>query len=402
MAQNNSNLPISRINSKAFSSDSAKNLCSNSKALRLTTRNIIENGEELFHSIRWKFGIVVCPHCGSLRITTKPNYHYRCMDCKSDFTDKTNTLMHNSKLPVSIWLQTVYEMVTDNFISSTVLAKKLGVNQKSAWLMMHKLRFAMGERMQTVKLSGGVIAQDEAYMGGCLTNYHYGRKIRLLRENLLMMPEDKRYTKSAIYTLNSLLKFPVFGMTDSEAVVLYSTPNPIKKEYLHIIYNRHACAGSISVSDESRLYEGWTKATGADIFTNNHHDNQYRTEEGYTSNAIENRFSWLKRGFGSRITHCNNKYHQLYLNEFCYRFNTRRLKPLERFRDSLELVVGCSVTCYEIMHYNAHKPFEEAEKKRKKHLLTEEEIREMFMENIYAYEIEQNHKIYRRSDFNLD
>lgn len=142
MAQNKSNLQISRSNSKALSSDS--------KAVRLTTRNIIENGEELFHSIRWKFGIVFCPHCGSLRICflksnqqnaskselflahlqkipaifqkqlakcqqnflftikmSKPHYHYRCMDCKSDFTDKTNTLMHNSKLPVSIWLQTV-------------------------------------------------------------------------------------------------------------------------------------------------------------------------------------------------------------------------------------------------------------------------------------------------------
>ena len=54
------------------------------------------------------------------------------------------------------------------------------------------------------------------------------------------------------------------------------------------------------------------------------------------------------------------------------------------------------------MHYNANKQFEEAEKKRKKHMLTEEEIREMFMENIYVYEIEQNHKTYRRSDFNLD
>lgn len=390
MAQNQSNFNQSQSYSKAFSSDS--------KAVRLTTRNIIENGEELFHSMRWKFGIVVCPHCGSLRITTKPHYHYRCMDCKSDFTDKTNTLMHNSKLPVSIWLQTVYEMVSDNFISSIVLAKKLGINQKSAWLMLHKLRFAMGERMQTVKLSGGVIAQDEAYMGGCLTNYHYGRKIRLLKQNHLMTDEDKRYSKSAIYTLNSLLKFPVFGMTDSEAVVLYSTPNPVKKEYLHIIYKRHAHAGSITVSDESRLYDGWKKATGADIYTNNHHDNQYRTEEGYTSNAIENRFSWLKRGFGSRVTHCKNKYHQLYLNEFCYRFNTRRLKPLERFSDALALIVDSCVTCEEITHYNAHKPFEKAEKKRNEHLFTEEEIYNILRTNSVVCEVEQNHKKYRMSD----
>ena len=76
---------------------------------KLSTAEVISNSEKIFHDIRWKNGIVVCPYCGSIHICEKEHYHYKCNSCKNRFTDKTNTLMHGSKLSISVWMQAIYE-----------------------------------------------------------------------------------------------------------------------------------------------------------------------------------------------------------------------------------------------------------------------------------------------------
>ena len=373
----------------------AENLTDMAKVNTFSTRYIIENAPLIFHKNRWAHGIVVCPYCGSVHIHEYGDYTYKCNSCKARFSDKTRTLMHGSKLPVSVWMQAVYEMTVDNRISSTVLAVKLGINQKSAWLIQAKLRYSMD--VDDVTLSGQ-IAQDEMYIGGCLTNYHYGRKLRLLRENNLMGEEDTRYTKSAVYALNSRLKQPVFGMNDGERIVLYATPNPIRKEYIHHIYKKHVVGESVSISDESKLYDNWEEVTGSPIYTNNHHNNQYKTEGGLTSNRIENTFSWYKRGFAARTTHCKEKYLQLYLNEFCFRYNTRHLSHEERFGEAINRMTRKSVTYKDIRAYNPFEPFGK-NRKRRRHIYTMSDIKEMFEENSLIASIRFGETVYTRKDF---
>ena len=77
---------------------------------RLTTAEVIRNAAEIFHKVRWGFGIVVCPYCGSVHIKSYDGYKYKCNSCKNRFSDKTRTVMHGSKLPVSVWMQAIYEM----------------------------------------------------------------------------------------------------------------------------------------------------------------------------------------------------------------------------------------------------------------------------------------------------
>ena len=367
----------------------------------LTVRELIINAEKIFHQNRWHLGIVVCPYCGSMHIKEYDNYHYKCNSCKNRFTDKTNTLLRDSKLPVHVWMQAVYEMVNNNFISSISLAKKLGINQKSAWLIQTKLRSVMN--FSDVTLTG-VIAQDEMYVGGCLTNYHYGRKLRLLREYHLIGKNDTRYSKDAIFTLNRILKYPVFAMNDGNKIVMYAMPNPIKKEYVRKVFKKHVTGHSIAVADESQLYIDWKKATGVDIYTNNHHNNQYITLEGLTSNRIENTFSWYKRGFNSRITHCKRQYHQLYLNEYCFRHNTRNLSIEEKFAKLISCMIGNVVTYKQIKEYNTVHFFKSkaqlereaiAEKKRMETLKT------MFRLGFTASDgtIRNNGRIYTAEDF---
>lgn len=354
-----------------------------SKNHQLSTAEVIQNAAEIFHNLRWKHGIVVCPYCGSIHIKEYNGYKYKCNDCKNRFSDKTNTLMHGSKLPVSIWMQAIYELSVDNLISSVVLAVKLGINQKSAWLLRTKINYSLEQDKTILE---GVVAQDEMYVGGSLSNYHYSRKWDLLRKGNYIEGNEKRYSKQALFALNSDLKQPVFGMTNGEKVVLYATPNPIKKEYIQQLYKSHA-RGGIVVSDESKLYLGWEKATGSELHCNNHHNNQYKTEEGYTSNAIENKFSWFKRGFTGRITHC--KYHQFYLNEFCFRYNTRGLSTEERFEAVISSTIGKHITYRQIKEY---KPFSQFTIKEK-NLFSIEEIKKILSYG-GVQSIEQDGRIY--------
>ena len=341
---------------------------------RLSTAEVIKNAEEIFHGIRWSNGIVVCPYCGSVHIKEYDGYKYKCNHCKNRFSDRTNTLMHGSKLSIKVWLQAVYEITIDNFIPSTVLAQKLGINQKSAWLLRMKLDYCLPQDRWILE---GIIAQDEMYVGGCLSNYHYSRKLDLLRSKGLLESDRRDYTKNAIFALNSQLKQPVFGMNDGDKIVLYATPNPVRKEYIHQLFKKHVVGDSVVVSDESALYVDWEKVTGTKLYTNNHHNNQYNTEDGLTSNAIENTFSWFKRGFNGRITHA--KYTQLYLNEFVFRYNTRHLSHVERFRMMLGDTIGKHITYKEIKAYNQFSNYS-IPKRRKRHIYTREEIRKLFDE----------------------
>lgn len=364
---------------------------------QLTTAQVIKNGEGIFHNLRWKYGIVVCPYCGSIHIKEYDGYRYKCNSCKNRFSDRTNTLMHNSKLSVGIWMLALYEMFTNNFVSSTSLAVKLGINQKSAWLIQSKMRMAMCQ--DDIKLSG-VIAQDEMYIGGCLSNYHYGRKLELLRRNKYIKEGDTRYSKQAIFALNSALKAPVFGMTDGDKVVLYNTPNPIKKEYIRKLYRRHCGKGNIVVSDESGLYQDWEKATGSKLYTNNHHNNQYITSNGLTSNAIENRFSWFKRGFNGTITHC--VYTQLYLNEFAFRYNTRKLSTTDRFKAAVEVTIGTHMTYQQIRDYEPLNAFISKTKRRamaKKEKQSMKAIESLFKSGLITTELHYKNKVYTPEDF---
>ena len=358
---------------------------------RLTTAQVIREAAEIFHGIRWKFGIVVCPYCGSIHIKVYDGYRYKCNSCKNRFSDRTKTLMHGSKLPISVWMQAIYEIFTDNFISSNVLAEKLGINQKSAWLLRAKLDYSLE---QDKVLLSGIVAQDEMYVGGCLSNYHYSRKWDLLRKGNYVSSDEKRYSKQALFSLNAALKQPVFGMNDGQKIVLMALPNNLKKKYLYQLNKKHVAEGSVTVSDESKLYSEWEKNTGCEIHMNNHHNNQYKTEEGYTSNRIENTFSWYKRGFGGRITHC--KYHQFYLNEFAFRYNTRNLSTEERFEQALGHTIGKCITYKDIKSYKAYSQFNIPKKKHAGDLSIEDIKHLLSLGHVEMFE--QNGKVYTQRD----
>lgn len=107
----------------------------------------------------------VCPVCTSgERIGSRNEGFYRCYACNEDFTVRTGTIFERSHIPLHKWIYAMYLMVTARkSVSSLQIAKEIGITQKSAWFMMHRIREACGDD-ETV-LSGHVEI-DEAYIGG--------------------------------------------------------------------------------------------------------------------------------------------------------------------------------------------------------------------------------------------
>ena len=121
-----------------------------------------QDAEKWFEARIWSGG-VVCPGCKShdiqSRQTRKPQ-PYRCRSCRKDFSVRTGTILHASRLPLQKWLFAIYLMARPKGIASTQLARDLGITQKAAWYLGHRIRQACEE--DKGKFTGTVEA-DETY-----------------------------------------------------------------------------------------------------------------------------------------------------------------------------------------------------------------------------------------------
>ena len=118
-----------------------------------------------------------CPVCGlGERITARKEGFYRCNQCKEDFTVRTGTIFERSHVPLHKWLYAMYLLVTARKgISSMQLAKEIGITQKSAWFVLHRLREACGDDLAKLQ---GIVEIDETYVGGIEANKHEHKKLK--------------------------------------------------------------------------------------------------------------------------------------------------------------------------------------------------------------------------------
>lgn len=128
-------------------------------------------------SVRWTSG-VFCPHCGSDNIYTRKARagFYDCRDCRAHFTVRTGTVFERSQVKLHKWIYAIYRLMTSRKgIISLQLSKEIGVTQKTACFILHRLRLACGNDLEQLR---GIVGVDETYIDGKESNKHSKKKQR--------------------------------------------------------------------------------------------------------------------------------------------------------------------------------------------------------------------------------
>lgn len=129
-----------------------------------------------FKSIRWRDG-EFCPYCGHDKIYSLKANRYQCAQCRNTFSILVGTIFENTKLPLKVWFGAIWLLTNHpKGIASTTLAKDLGITQKSAWFVLHRLRYAARTQSFNTPPMSGKVEIDETYVGGKARSMHGRRK----------------------------------------------------------------------------------------------------------------------------------------------------------------------------------------------------------------------------------
>jgi transposase-like protein len=298
-----------------------------------------ENCRQFMAFIRWPDGNVQCPYCGSTKVTwlAKANV-YRCYGDhkKQKFSLKVGTVFEDSPIGLDKWLPAVWLLANcKNGVSSYELHRAIGVTQKSAWFMLHRIRVAM-ESQSFLKLGGpegGPVEVDETFVGPNPRKMHASK-----------LQARKQGTK---YKMG----VPVMGMLDRELrqVRAKVVPN-VKREVLQneILNN---------IEHKSTVYtDGWasydTLKAQEFVHATVNHVNEYVRGNVHTQ-GIENFWSLLKRGLRGTYVAVEPFHLDAYVAEQVFRFNNRTTKdnPLndaDRFMLAVSQVTGKRLTYAEL------------------------------------------------------
>ena len=261
-------------------------------------------------NLRFPGGKVACPRCGSERHSfMKTRRIWECYGCKKQFSLKVGTIMEDSPLSLDKWMMTAWMIAASkNGVSSYEIHRSIGVTQKSAWFMLHRLREAMKED-GSFKLGGegGPVEMDETFVGGKVKNMHRRR----IRKNFHGMSTQGGNGKAV-----------VMGMLERGGRVRATViERRIKKHILPVI-TANVKDGSHVITDEATVYE--------DMHRNYYHE-AINHMEGYVrahihTNGIENFWALLKRGLHGTYVSVEPFHLQAYVQEQVFRFNNRATK----------------------------------------------------------------------------
>lgn len=308
--------------------------------MKIDVAYIIKNEVKLWNAIRWN-GAPRCM-CGCGDIYRLSDKRYKCKKCGKIFSDTSNTILQNSKLPKWKWLYAIYTLTAQRSISVRELGNLLSVNKSTAHKMLMKIRYYMS--LDDVDLSG-IACMDEAHIGGW-SGMHLKKKIEYMVANDYMKAGE-RYRKQAILSASSQKKQHILcGVNANGKAKATHIKGQITKDIVKQFVSQNGITHIIS--DESPLY----RFKGVTTEQCNHSKHIYMTSTGHTSNPCENRFSWIKRIVGAYHTHTSEKYLQLYLNQILFKINNKDLTATDRF---LKLGKLC---CQKYISYKDVKQFD--------------------------------------------
>jgi transposase-like protein len=285
-------------------------------------------------TLRWPNGDVECPRC------TKTNHSYlasrrvwKCLSCKKQFSVKVGTIFEDSPLSLSKWLPAMWMLVNcKNGISSYELARAIGVTQKTAWFMLHRIRLATQHRSFD-KMTGHVEA-DETYIGGKARNMHKHKRDRVLKGR-----QSGWTGKTAVMGL--LDRHTAKGHSVVRAMVVSNDARRDLQQHIrqHVQMDESTTLHTDSLkSYEPVNPEGW-RPTDFYIHKVIDHGEQYVDGEVHTNN-MENFWSLLKRTIKGTYVSVEPFHLFRYLDEQCFRFNERKADDAGRFLAAAAAIFG--------------------------------------------------------------
>lgn len=276
-----------------------------------------ETAEQWFIQVRWPDGIT-CPSCDSANVFTKASHQsmpFRCNDCKKRFSVKTDSIMQSSKLGYQKWAIAIY-LVTTNLkgVSSLKLRRDLGITQKAAWHMLHRIRKAYMDSDE--EPFDGEVEVDESYVGGKEANKHAKRKLKAGR--------------------GTVGKTAAVGMEDRKSNrVKVEVVKGTDRRTLQLFVLRNTPAFSTVYTDEATAYKGMPRQH----VTVRHGVGEYVRRQSYT-NGLESFWATMKRGYHGVCHHMTPKHLHRKLAEFQGCHNSRPLDTEEQMRAIVEGSIG--------------------------------------------------------------
>lgn len=265
---------------------------------------------------RWN-GTPCCPHCGSISVkrfeTDARVFKCKEKECRQKFSVTVGTIYENTKLPLTKWFLATYILsVHSKGISSLQLASWLGITQKSAWHLNHRIREMLTEKAPD--LLEGIVEVDETYVGGSLKNVHASKK------------KDKKQLDN---------KTMVFGAVQREGKVRTTVIPKTNLENISASIENFIAPDSTMVSDEHHAYNKvGEKYNHRKI---NHRSKEYVRKEDILvhTNNIEGYWNILKKQIVGIHHSVSPKHLQRYCNESAFRYNNRSLLQDERFTTAI-------------------------------------------------------------------
>lgn len=287
----------------------------------------------------WPDG-VTCPHCGAKDahfIETRRIWRCKNRHPLRQFSIKVGTIFEDSPIPLDKWMAAIWLIANcKNGVSSCEIARSLGITQKSAWFMMHRIRMAMHTGSFKAKMGGGgkEVEVDETFIGGKARNMHKSVKAR-------------RITGQGHHAIDKtiVMGFLERGEGKGSSRVCTTVITDRTKDTLHPLVKKHVLAGTALYSDELTGYMGLEDEYERKVI-----DHAVKYVDGRVhTNGMENFWSLLKRGISGTYVSVEPFHLFRYLDEQEFRYNNRGaykrpVTDFDRFKMVLSHVTGKRLT----------------------------------------------------------